>query len=58
MVEGGAQIIQAFLAGGQINGEGESEPIVDTVIVTVAPTFVGMQGVGYAWHSSMQQVSA
>lgn len=38
MVEGGAQIIDSFLA----------EPnLVDVVIVTIAPVFVGRDGVGY-----------
>lgn len=37
MVEGGATVIQSFL----------TESLVDTVIVTVAPIFVGADGVGY-----------
>ncbi|EED80875.1 predicted protein [Postia placenta Mad-698-R] len=41
MVEGGARVIQSFLA------EAESSDIVDTVVVTVAPTLVGESGVGY-----------
>lgn len=39
MVEGGARVIGSFL-----EAAGES---VDTVVVTVAPTFVGKGGVGY-----------
>jgi riboflavin biosynthesis pyrimidine reductase len=39
MVEGGARIIDSFLA---------TPALVDNVIVTVAPTFVGKQGVGYS----------
>jgi 2,5-diamino-6-(ribosylamino)-4(3H)-pyrimidinone 5'-phosphate reductase len=39
MVEGGAQIIGSFLA---------ESSVVDTVIITVAPTFVGVNGSGYA----------
>lgn len=38
MVEGGAQVIASFFA---------ATSVVDTVIVTVAPTFVGADGVGY-----------
>ncbi len=38
MVEGGARVIGSFLA------ERDS---VDTVIITIAPKFVGSQGVGY-----------
>lgn len=38
MVEGGAQIIRSFLR----------TPIVDNLIITVAPTFIGEHGVGYA----------
>jgi 2,5-diamino-6-(ribosylamino)-4(3H)-pyrimidinone 5'-phosphate reductase len=41
MVEGGAQVIESFLAE-------SSKGVIDTVIVTVAPTFVGVDGVGYA----------
>lgn len=42
MVEGGARVIQSFLAESQ-----SSSHVVDRVIVTVAPTFVGADGVGY-----------
>ena len=38
MVEGGAQVIASFFA---------TSSVVDSVIVTVAPTFVGADGVGY-----------
>ncbi|PPQ63836.1 hypothetical protein CVT24_009786 [Panaeolus cyanescens] len=41
MVEGGAKIISSFLA--------ESESLVDTLIVTIAPTFIGDAGVGYSY---------
>lgn len=47
MVEGGASVIGSFLAERPLGGEGISDSIVDTVIVTVAPTFVGDDGVGY-----------
>lgn len=39
MVEGGARVIQSFLA---------AQNAVNTLIVTVAPTIVGNAGVGYA----------
>jgi 2,5-diamino-6-(ribosylamino)-4(3H)-pyrimidinone 5'-phosphate reductase len=57
MVEGGAQVIASFFA---------ASSAVDTVIVTVAPTFVGANGVGYgvplgvvcffsfSWHSTQE----
>jgi 2,5-diamino-6-(ribosylamino)-4(3H)-pyrimidinone 5'-phosphate reductase len=45
MVEGGAKVIKSFLA--------ESESVVNTVIVTVAPIFVGQHGIGY----ELEQVS-
>ncbi|KAK7058532.1 2,5-diamino-6-(ribosylamino)-4(3H)-pyrimidinone 5'-phosphate reductase [Paramarasmius palmivorus] len=38
MVEGGARVIKSFFA---------DESVVDTIIVTIAPTFVGDDGVGY-----------
>jgi len=60
MVEGGAQIIQAFLAAAAPpQEEAEEAPkededaeelprsAVDMIIVTVAPVFVGKEGVGY-----------
>lgn len=37
MVEGGAQIIRSFI----------QSPIVDNLIITMAPTFIGEHGVGY-----------
>ncbi|TCD64309.1 2,5-diamino-6-(ribosylamino)-4(3H)-pyrimidinone 5'-phosphate reductase [Steccherinum ochraceum] len=44
MVEGGAGIIKSFLAAATADNVGET---VDALIVTVAPTFVGREGVGY-----------
>ena len=41
MVEGGAQIIRSFLRAHS------THPIVDNLIITVAPTFIGKDGVGY-----------
>ncbi|KAJ3553419.1 hypothetical protein NM688_g3624 [Phlebia brevispora] len=44
MVEGGASVIQSFMA----DASGSGTPhYVDTVIVTVAPLFVGAEGVSY-----------
>ena len=40
MVEGGASVIRSFLDASQGG-------VVDTIIVTVAPTFVGEDAVGY-----------
>lgn len=49
MVEGGARIIQSFLAasGDPISETSRGAGAVDTIIVTVAPTLVGSDGVGY-----------
>lgn len=41
MVEGGARVIASFLA------ENAARGIIDSIIVTVAPTLVGGEGVGY-----------
>jgi len=41
MVEGGARIIGSFF---------KEDSAIDTIIVTVAPTFVGANGVGYAFE--------
>jgi len=47
MVEGGASVIDTFMNQAfQPRGSGES-PVVDTLIVTVAPTIVGDDGLGY-----------
>ncbi|KAF8665396.1 hypothetical protein AX16_000415 [Volvariella volvacea WC 439] len=43
MVEGGAQVIASFIAEDAHNPDG----IIDTIILTIAPTFVGSEGVGY-----------
>jgi len=57
MVEGGASVIGSFLAEAPINrDDGGLGSIVDTVIVTVAPTFVGDDGVGYGIGLSGDQV--
>ncbi|KAJ3573548.1 hypothetical protein NP233_g2352 [Leucocoprinus birnbaumii] len=41
MVEGGARIINSFLQASL------STPLIDALIVTVAPTLVGADGVSY-----------
>lgn len=47
MVEGGASVIKTFMnQASQPRVPGES-PVVDTLIVTVAPTIVGDDGLGY-----------
>ncbi|GJE89464.1 RibD family protein [Phanerochaete sordida] len=51
MVEGGARVIQSFLAAST-----EKARLVDTVIVTVAPVFVGDEGVGYGANLSSSSV--
>ncbi|GLB35808.1 putative ribD C-terminal domain [Lyophyllum shimeji] len=45
MVEGGARIISSFMAESPSN-----RSVVDSLIITVAPTFVGTEGVGYGVH--------
>lgn len=42
MVEGGARVINSFLQANL-----STTPLVDSLIVTVAPTFVGSTGVAY-----------
>lgn len=53
MVEGGASIIKSFLTSAQSRGSG----CVDAIIVTVAPIFVGKEGVGYGDKLFGNQVS-
>lgn len=58
MVEGGARVIQSFLAESQSTGSVDtSSRVVDTIIVTVAPTIVGDEGVGYGTSISSASVS-
>ena len=47
MVEGGARVIQSFLKETQPGLDGKAVPIVDNIIITIAPTLVGADGVGY-----------
>jgi 2,5-diamino-6-(ribosylamino)-4(3H)-pyrimidinone 5'-phosphate reductase len=54
MVEGGARVIQCFLTETQLDSEGRNVPIVDSIIITVAPTIVGTCGVGYDCDLTMQ----
>jgi riboflavin biosynthesis pyrimidine reductase len=59
MVEGGASVIGSFLAAAsspQGTKNGAQRSIVDTVIVTVAPTFVGDDGIGYGIGLGREQV--
>ncbi|KII93624.1 hypothetical protein PLICRDRAFT_102039 [Plicaturopsis crispa FD-325 SS-3] len=53
MVEGGARIINAFLSEAALSSRGGTS-IVDTLIVTVAPVFVGSDGVGYGLGAAEQ----
>jgi len=43
MVEGGARIIASFFAERSATGK----TVIDSLILTVAPIFVGVGGVGY-----------
>jgi len=57
MVEGGASVIGSFLAEAPVSREGAGlSYIVDTVIVTVTPTFVGDDGVGYGIGLSADRI--
>ena len=48
MVEGGASIIGSFLTEASLSLRSmPSKIIVDTVIITIAPTFIGDDGIGY-----------
>ncbi|KAI6120688.1 dihydrofolate reductase-like domain-containing protein [Pisolithus croceorrhizus] len=47
MVEGGATVINNFLKCTQQSHDPTVQPIVDTIIITTAPMFVGDGGVGY-----------
>ena len=46
MVEGGATVIASFLKSVS-HPSGIPKPLVDTLIITVAPTMVGDQGIAY-----------
>ena len=45
MVEGGQRVISSFMAAREVE---DDQPVVDVVIVTVAPTLVGADGIGVA----------
>lgn len=47
MVEGGASVIDTFMNQASQPRGPEESPVVDTLIVTVAPTIVGDDGLGY-----------
>lgn len=47
MVEGGASVIGTFLNQASQPRYPEESPVVDTLIITVAPTLVGDDGLGY-----------
>lgn len=51
MVEGGQQVISSFLSHREPS---TSVPVVDTLIVTVAPTLVGPSGVGVTVENDVQ----
>ncbi|KAK7465500.1 2,5-diamino-6-(ribosylamino)-4(3H)-pyrimidinone 5'-phosphate reductase [Stygiomarasmius scandens] len=53
MVEGGARVIRSFLSASASASSG----LVDSIIVTVAPMFVGEDGVGYSYESVPDEVS-
>ena len=59
MVEGGATVIKSFLSSATSSSETSSASgLVDIVIVTVAPVFVGASGVGYGDHLVLSEVRA
>ncbi|OBZ79045.1 2,5-diamino-6-ribosylamino-4(3H)-pyrimidinone 5'-phosphate reductase [Grifola frondosa] len=59
MVEGGARVIRSFLAEARAPGEESgSGGAVDMVIVTVAPTLVGKDGVSYGSDLLAEQLPA
>jgi len=53
MVEGGASIIRSFLAEASCT---KKDMIIDTLIITVAPRFVGDDGIGYAVGIGSKQI--
>ncbi|THV01415.1 bacterial bifunctional deaminase-reductase [Dendrothele bispora CBS 962.96] len=53
MVEGGARVIRSFFSASGSASSG----MVDSIIVTVAPMFVGDDGVGYSYEPGSDQVS-
>lgn len=55
MVEGGATVINSFL---KCAYQSSGEPIINTLIITTAPTLVGDEGVGYKVDFSGGQRSA
>lgn len=51
MVEGGARVIHSFLQANL------STPLVDSLIVTVAPTLVGSSGIPYETTTTSEGVN-
>jgi len=54
MVEGGASVIGSFLS--EASQSDKRRSIIDTIIVTVAPTFVGDDGTGYRAGLGTEQI--
>ncbi|OJA10317.1 hypothetical protein AZE42_05183 [Rhizopogon vesiculosus] len=52
MVEGGAAVVGSFLAE---SARAKPNTIIDTLIITIAPTLVGDEGVGYGKGLSTEQ---
>jgi 2,5-diamino-6-(ribosylamino)-4(3H)-pyrimidinone 5'-phosphate reductase len=53
MVEGGAAVIGSFL---EESARAKPNTIIDTLIITIAPTLVGDEGVGYGQRFSTGQI--
>lgn len=58
MVEGGATIINSFLKCSQQSDGLGAPPVIDIIIITTAPMFVGDGGVGYEVGGSKQAEEA
>ncbi|KZT08650.1 bacterial bifunctional deaminase-reductase [Laetiporus sulphureus 93-53] len=59
MVEGGARVIKSFLAdAGKRSANGSKTSVVDTVVITVAPTLVGKDGIGYGSDLAASELPA
>jgi hypothetical protein len=54
MVEGGASVIGSFLS--EASQSDKRRSVIDIIIVTVAPTFVGDGGIGYGAGLRTEQV--
>jgi 2,5-diamino-6-(ribosylamino)-4(3H)-pyrimidinone 5'-phosphate reductase len=58
MVEGGASIIDQFLATTYNDETGRQRPLADCVIVTVAPSNIGDEGVAYGAGKGLQAIKS